>query len=98
MLVIDGSGSISSDDFALIRKFIPGIGSRLDMSSEAGGGAQVGVIQFSDDARTEISLSFNFANLTRDAAAITQLGSGTNLAAGLSLAQTELVLHGTVLV
>lgn len=89
ILVIDGSGSISSSDFVLIQKFIPAIADRLDMTA-----ARIGVVQFSDDARIEFGLTSQIANISADAAKIRQLGSGTNLAAGLSLAQTELVLHG----
>ena len=89
MLVIDGSASISSSDFVMIRKFVVAMTLRLDMTA-----ARIGVVQFSDDAQLEFGLTGQTANISADAAKIKQLNSGTNLASGLQLSMTELVLHG----
>merc|ERR1711935_500985 len=85
MLVIDGSASIVSTDFVVIRKFIVAMTQRLDMHA-----ARIGVVQFSDDAQLEFGLTAETVNITADAAKIRQLGSGTNLASGLQLSMTEL--------
>ena len=51
--------------------------------------ARVGVVQFSDNAKTEIPLTSNATKLESAAESIRQMSGGTNMAAGLSLAQTE---------
>ena len=89
VLVLDGSGSISSKDFAVVRRIIPAIAQRFDLRT-----TRISVVQFGTNAVLEQTLSANASLLWEVADGMRQLGGETNTAEGLNRAQTELVLNG----
>ena len=56
LLVVDGSGSISTSRFKHVRKFLKELVSRFDVSEK---GTHVGLIQFSSPWRTKIEFGLN---------------------------------------
>lgn len=95
-LVIDGSGSISSGNFATQKS---GYINALNNVLPANGSVAVGVYQFSSFAQVEFS--FQVINNAADLLALTnaigsmnQLFGGTNIGAGIDLAASEMNTFG----
>jgi len=86
-LLIDGSGSISSSDFALMKKFAGLLAKNVTISEDA---ANFAVIQFSSSPRVEIGLSSDENAVQTAIASMSQIGSGTNMDAGLDSAYSVL--------
>lgn len=87
MLVLDGSGSISSGDFELMRTFAQRVVANLPLAS---GGARVGVVEFSGNSRLWSPLTDDSSAVTDALSQMFQSGGGTNIIAGLESGQSEL--------
>ncbi|NJL53992.1 VWA domain-containing protein [bacterium] len=91
MLVLDGSGSISANDFRQVRDF----SSRLAESFTIGDNAtRIGIVQFSDNAQLELPLSVDIAQVQSAIQQVQQIGNGTEIGAGITLAQSEIEANG----
>lgn len=89
MLVLDGSGSISANDFRQVRDF----SSRLAESFTIGDNAtRIGIVQFSDNAQLELPLSGDIAQVQAAIQQVQQIDGGTEIGAGITLAQSEIEL------
>jgi len=86
-LLIDGSGSISSSDFSLMKKFATLLASNVTISEDA---AHIAIVQFSDNPRVEISLSDNENAVLSAISSMSQMCSGTNMDDGLDSAFAQL--------
>ena len=72
--VIDGSASISSSDWGLDLDFLQDL---VDDFQVSGNATQFGLVQFSSDAKLELSLSGNQTLVLSAIAAMKQLSGGT---------------------
>lgn len=91
MLVLDGSGSISANDFRQVRDF----SSRLAESFTIGDNAtRIGIVQFSDNAQLELPLSGDIAQVQAAIQQVQQIDGGTEIGAGITLAQSEIEANG----
>lgn len=87
MLVLDGSGSIEPANFDLMRNFAMQLVAYFPISSEE---ANIGIVQFATTTVLHQALSGDLVALNSTIDTMGQLGSGTNIAGGMELAQTEL--------
>lgn len=78
--LIDGSGSISSSDFSLMKLFARELATNFTISSEA---ANFAVIQFSDRSQNLFGLSGDKEKVVTGIAGMTQMKSSTNMDDGL---------------
>ncbi len=85
MLVLDGSGSIATSDFELMREFASRIVENVPM-----GEARVGIVQFSTGAALEIAMSDESRAIYSAIEGMQQQGGDTDIVAGMLLAQEEL--------
>jgi len=79
-LVLDGSGSINSQEFDIVQEFTTGVIENLPLGPTD---ARVGVIQFANFAREEIPFGNDRNTLVNGIRSIQQLGGGTNIRAAL---------------
>jgi len=86
MLVLDGSGSIPTQDFDLIKSFSVRLARGLELSPTA---ANLGVVQFSSNARIESPLTDSVATLEQRIQQMVKLDSGTDIDAGINLGQAQ---------
>jgi len=86
-LLVDGSGSISSSDFALMKKFATLLATNITISEDA---AHIGLVQFSSSPRVEIGLSDDANAVLTAISSMSQMGSGTNMDDGLDTAYSVL--------
>ena len=93
MLVLDGSESISSADFDLMRTFAGSLVGHFTISPSD---AHAGIVQFASEGqgRVEIGLSSDLAAIQAAASAMTQIIGGTDIQEGIALAQGELIVAG----
>jgi len=82
-LLIDGSGSISSSDFFLMKKFATLLATNTTISEEA---VNIAVVQFSANAQVEFYLSSDQKEVLQGIQSMSQLDSSTNMDAGLDTA------------
>jgi len=94
VFVLDGSGSITSDDFIKMKEFAARVVNQFNVTQ---GGAHIGVVQFSEKvlfgppaAQTEIELTDNLPAVVRTITNMVQRQGGTDTAAGLRQGQAEL--------
>lgn len=88
--LIDGSGSISSSDFSLMKQFARELATNFTISSED---ANFAVIQFSDRSQNLFGLSSDKETIVRGIAGMNQMKSSTNMDDGLET--TLKVLQGS---
>ena len=88
MLVLDGSGSISAPDFAVMREFVRDMTSSFNIGPRD---ANVGIIQFSTTAELYTGLSDDPAVVSAAVDNMTQFGDSTNIAAAIELAQDQFI-------
>lgn len=88
--LIDGSGSISSSDFSLMKQFARELATNFTISSED---ANFAVIQFSDRSQNLFGLSSDKETIVRGIASMNQMKSSTNMDDGLET--TLKVLQGS---
>jgi len=79
-LLIDGSGSISSSDFSLMKKFSTLIASNMTISEKS---VNMAAIQFSSGVNVEFPLTSDRNTVLNGISRMSQLGSSTNMDAGL---------------
>jgi hypothetical protein len=97
--VVDGSGSVSLQNYVFVCEFVRDVASYFDFfSPQFPNGAQHGYVQFSDIARLEISLK-DFTNATLFGQAVvanssSYLKGGTKTWLGIDAGQAELELNG----
>jgi len=93
MFVLDGSGSISSNDFTAMKNFVNNVLSAFTISSS---GAKAGVIQFSSQGqgKVEQTLAGDALAIKAAVSAMTEIGGSTDIQEGLDLANTELTKNG----
>jgi len=87
-LLIDGSGSISSSDFALMKNFATMLATNLTIGKE---NANIGVIQFSDHAQDLFGLSADETTVVRGISNMQQMKSSTNMDEGLKTTHSVLM-------
>lgn len=87
MLVLDGSGSISSRDFQRIRDFASQIVNDLNVGTTT---THIGIVQFASTAQLEHSLSDDPTQVLSAIQNLQQLGTGTQIGAGITVAQSEI--------
>lgn len=92
VLVIDGSGSISSADFATQQTaYVNAINATIPTD----GSIAVGVVQFASGVQQEFALTVidsgaALTSLTNSISTMTQLGGGTNIGGGIAMAAGQL--------
>lgn len=86
MLVLDGSGSISTLDFFNMQEFLRQMIAAFEIGPRD---ANIGVIQFSTTAELYLSLSADRDEINSTIDTMTQFGDSTNIAAGIDLAQAQ---------
>lgn len=79
-LLVDGSGSISSTDFSLMKKFASLLATNTTISPEA---VNIALVQFSKYAQTQFPLTNDEQKVLQGIASMSQMGSSTNMDAGL---------------
>ena len=87
MFVLDESGSIASADFQREKQFAQ---SMINSLMTTTGGARVGIVQFSGDARLTFALSSNKAAATNFINSMYQRGGSTCIGCGVQLAQQHI--------
>lgn len=89
VMLLDGSGSISQDDWERAQQFSDKVLSKLKFNTDnPDQGPRFGVVQFSSSTRVEATLSTNAQELEKAIDSMAQMKSGTNTGAGLNAAQT----------
>lgn len=88
MLAIDGSGSITEEDFESIRLFARELVNSFGIGPR---NANVGIIQFSTTAELYIGLSDNPDSINAAIDNMTQFGNSTNIFEAINLAQEQFV-------
>lgn len=88
MLAIDGSGSITEEDFETIRNFVRELVNAIGIGPR---NANVGIIQFSTTAELYIGLSDNPTSVNAAIDNMTQFGNSTNIVEAIDLAQEQFV-------
>jgi hypothetical protein len=86
LIAVDGSGSITPDNFVREKQLCNALAARL------GAGSQLGVIQFGTTAQIVISLTTDIPELEKKVDAMVQIGGGTNLLAALENCYTDFSL------
>jgi len=86
-LLIDGSGSISSSDFRLMKEFATLVTRNVTISAQT---ANMAIVQFSSQSRVEIGLSDDANAITTAISSMVQMNSGTNMDSGLDTAYATL--------
>ena len=87
MLVLDSSGSISPEDYELMRGWVRDLVDRFTLGTD---NASVGIVQFSAGANYEVRLTSQSIRINDAIDNMRQIGADTNITAGLQLAQQEL--------
>lgn len=90
LFVLDGSGSISSADFQIMKSMV---GTLIEDLKE--GVQKVGVIQFSDHVIVHQNLSKDFASVAQSVLDISQIHQGTNLDKALQAAEEIFATQAT---
>jgi len=83
VLLLDASGSISSTNFALMKKFCYQMASNITISADD---ANFGLVQFSDNSRIEYYLSSDESAILSGISNMNQITGGTNMDSGLDTA------------
>lgn len=91
MLVLDESGSMASADFVREKNFAISIMNTLMTGT---GGARIGVVQFSGDARLSMQLTDNKQSAINQVNSMFQRGGSTCIGCGIAAAQQELQVRG----
>eukprot|EP01128_Nolandella_sp_AFSM9_P013094 TRINITY_DN99_c0_g2_i1.p1 TRINITY_DN99_c0_g2~~TRINITY_DN99_c0_g2_i1.p1 ORF type:complete len:1219 (+),score=314.40 TRINITY_DN99_c0_g2_i1:17-3673(+) len=91
MFVLDGSGSITAQDFLQMKFWSKRILSLLDLGPD---GVKVGIAQFSDKSRIDLPLTADLPELFNGISAIKQISGGTAIELGLQAADEELTKNG----
>ena len=86
--VVDGSTSISSGSFSLMKDFLLNMTSSFTISSNA---AEFGVTQFAGSVKYEIRLSSSASDVQEAISTMTQIQGGTDMGTGLEYAQSDLM-------
>jgi len=88
--VVDGSGSIGSTNFDLVKSFLSQLVSRLDIDSNA---TRVGLVVYASNVEFTFNLN-RYSTVSSVQAAIASLrypGGGTNTAAALAYVRTQML-------
>jgi hypothetical protein len=96
MWCLDGSGSVTLENFTVTKKFVRDVTSFFDVEGSNGIRAQVGAVQFSTSAQLEIALDA-YTNSTALLEAIMDIGyltGSTNTAAGLLKSTADIEQFG----
>ncbi len=95
VVVMDGSGSISSSDFQLQKDFVGELVQEFTISNTF---ARISVVQFSSEGSgvVEIGLSGDETAILNTVAGIVQIDGSTDIQEGLALGQGEIVANGRV--
>ena len=91
MLVLDGSDSIAPRDFEVMRDWTTELVSRFTISEDD---ANIGVIQFSNEAYYESELSSDGSQILNSIAGMSQRAQNTNITEGLNAAGAQFLLYG----
>jgi len=86
-LLVDGSGSISSSDFSLMKKFATLLATNITISEDDG---HMSLVQFASYAQVEIGLSDDDNAVLTAISSMSQMSSSTNMDAGLDTAFAQL--------
>jgi len=86
LIAVDGSGSITADDFIKEKQLCNALAARL------GEGSQLGVLQFGSTAKVIANLTTNRPELEAKVDGMTQIGGGTNLLQAMNDAYQEFAL------
>lgn len=91
VLVLDGSGSISLPDFALLKDFAKAVVNGFDVNPSE---ARIGIIQFSTFPQLEAPLGTDSAGLLNTLSAMIKISAGTQIHLAIDAAQSELNTRG----
>ena len=93
MLVLDGSESISAEDFNAMRSFAGGLVGHFSFGPDD---ARTGIVQFASQGQGVVETGLSNDRTAVDAAisGMTQLIGGTDIQEGIALSQTELTAGG----
>lgn len=86
-LVLDESGSINAADFARQRQFAQSV---INQVMTGPGGARIGLVQFSGDARLTFDMTDNKQLALGQVGAMSQRGGSTCIGCGISTAQSRM--------
>ena len=90
MFVLDGSGSIASSDFQIMKGFVKNVVANFNVSPSQ---ARFGIVQFDGSTRLEIDISSNAGAIYNALDNIVQLGGSTAIGDGIQLGQSRLVAN-----
>jgi len=90
IFVLDASGSISTNDFGLMKSFLSRLVGRLDIDS---GNTRVGLVTYSTNIGTSINLNAysSVVSLRSAISSLAYLGRGTNTSAALAFVRTTML-------